>query len=68
MIKNLKPFELISEYSDPNLTDILTQTKINELKTRHYHSYKVAISHSARWYFGELISFLPKSTPFPTND
>lgn len=28
----------------------------------------MAISQRARWYFGELISFLPKRTPFPTKD
>jgi len=28
----------------------------------------VAISHNAKWYFGELINFLPSNTPFPTRD
>lgn len=32
------------------------------------HSYKVAISHKAKWYFGELISFFPKRIPLPTKD
>jgi hypothetical protein len=32
------------------------------------HSYNVAISHSARWYFGEFINFFPNNIPFPTKD
>ncbi len=28
----------------------------------------MAISHRARWYFGEFISFFPSRIPFPTSD
>ena len=32
------------------------------------HSYKVAISHKAKWYLGEFMSFFPSKIPLPTND
>lgn len=42
--------------------------KYFEFNKIYYHSYNVAISHNAKWYFGELINFFPNNIPFPTND